>query len=62
MDDYLSALDTPMTVEVVEGEVVVLGPRSVSVSLTPAAAEISGERLIEAARLARLEGWPKPKP
>jgi hypothetical protein len=53
MPAYLSALDTAMTVEVVEGEVVVMGPDSVSVSLTPSAAEESGRRLIEAAIRAR---------
>jgi hypothetical protein len=49
----MSALDTAMTVEVVEGEVVILGPDAVSVSLTPSAAEESARRLLEAADRAR---------
>ena len=55
MPAYMSAQDKAMTVEVVEGEVVVLGPDAVSVSLTPEAAEESGLRLIEAANRARTE-------
>jgi hypothetical protein len=53
MSTYMSALDTAMTVEVVEGEVVILGPDAVSVSLTPSAAEESARRLLEAADRAR---------
>jgi hypothetical protein len=49
---HLSAFETPMTVHVVDGEVVALGPDGVSVSLTPQAAEESGRRLLEAARKA----------
>jgi hypothetical protein len=45
-----------MEVQVVEGEVVVLGPDGVGLSLTPAAAEESGRRLIRAAQAARGEG------
>lgn len=52
MAGYLAALDTPMTVEVVDGEVVVLGPNAIAVALTPRAAEESARRLLEAARLA----------
>ena len=43
----------PMTVQVVEGEVVVLGPDGIGASLTPAAARESGRRLIEAAAAAQ---------
>lgn len=49
----VEAFSTPMTVEVVDHDVVVLGPDAVAVSLTPAAAEESGRRLIAAAALAR---------
>jgi hypothetical protein len=55
MPAYMSALDTAMTVEVVDGEVVVMGPDAVSVSLTPSAAEESGRRLVEAAERARID-------
>ena len=44
-----------MTVKVVEGEVVILGPDAISVSLTPHAAEISGRRLIAAAIKVELD-------
>ena len=47
------AYSEPMTVTVVDGEVVVLGPDAVSVSLTPDAAEESARRLSAAAAEAR---------
>ncbi|HEY8571966.1 hypothetical protein [Phenylobacterium sp.] len=47
------AYPEPMTVSVIEGEVVILGPDAVSVALTPEAAEESARRLIAAARQAR---------
>jgi hypothetical protein len=47
------AYSEPMTVRVVDGEVVVLGPDAVSVSLTPDAAEESARRLEAAATEAR---------
>lgn len=47
------AFSEPMTVSVVDGEVVVLGPDAVSVSLTPEAAEESARRLTSAASEAR---------
>ncbi|HEY9218925.1 MAG TPA: hypothetical protein VIO94_12805 [Phenylobacterium sp.] len=53
MAQYLSAFSEPMTVRVVEGEVVVIGPDAVAVSLTPDAAEESAHRLLSAAREAR---------
>ena len=53
MPAYMSAIDTAMTVEVIEGEVVILGPDAISVSLTPSAAEESGRRLLAAADRAR---------
>ena len=43
-----------MTAQVVDGEVVVLGPNGVAISMTAEAARISGERLLEAAR--QVEG------
>jgi hypothetical protein len=43
-----------MTVTVVEGDVVILGPDAIGVSLTPEAAEESGRRLQQAATQARL--------
>lgn len=45
----------PMTAQPVEGEVVVLGPDSVGVALTPDAAEESARRLAKAAREARSQ-------
>lgn len=49
------AFTEPMGVSVVEGQVVVIGPDSVAISLTPAAAEESARRLIEGAEQARAE-------
>jgi hypothetical protein len=54
MDQPLSEpFSEPMTVRVVENEVVVLGPDAVGISLTPEAAEESAHRLLEAAKRAR---------
>jgi hypothetical protein len=53
MNEFLSPFDIPMAVHLVEGEVVVLGPDGVAVSLTVAAAEESARRLqavVDAAR------------
>jgi hypothetical protein len=50
MRDFLDPFETPMTAQVVDGEIVVLGPNGVAIALTPEAARISGERLLEAAR------------
>ncbi len=55
MRDFLAPYDTPMTVQIVDGEVVVLGPDGFAAALTPDAARLSGERLIEAARNAEDE-------
>jgi hypothetical protein len=52
MRDFLDPFETPMTAQVVDGEIVVLGPNGVAIALTPEAARISGERLLEAARRA----------
>jgi hypothetical protein len=49
MRDLLAPSDEPMTVQPVDGEVVVLGPDAMAIAMTPSAARISGERLIEAA-------------
>lgn len=46
----------PMTVRAVDGEVVVLGPDSVGVSLTPDSAEESARRLLRCAEEARRMG------
>lgn len=59
------AFSIPMIVEVVDGEVVVLGPDAVAISLTPAAAEESARRLLDAAAAARRDPhapdarWPR---
>lgn len=52
MRDFLEPFDIAMTAEVVDGEIVVLGPKGVAVALTPEAARLSGERLLEAAERA----------
>lgn len=49
------AFDEPMNVHAIDGEVVVLGPDSVGVALTPDAAEESARRLTQAAREARTQ-------
>jgi hypothetical protein len=49
MRDPLAPSDEPMTVQLVDGEVVVLGPDAMAIAMTPSAARISGERLIEVA-------------
>lgn len=45
-----------MTVTAVDGEVVVLGPDAVGVSLTPESAEESARRLLRCAEEARRTG------
>lgn len=55
MRDFLDPYDSPMTVQVVDGEVVVLGPDGFAVALTAEAARLSGARLIEAAERAAEE-------
>lgn len=52
MQDFLDPFETPMTAQVVDGEVVVLGPNGVAISMTAEAARVSGERLLAAARQA----------
>lgn len=49
MRDFLDPFDVPMTAQVVDGEIVLLGPNGVAIALTPEAARLSGERLLEAA-------------
>jgi hypothetical protein len=51
--DPLAAIDQPPRVTVVDGEVVAIG-EGIGVALTPHAARIAGERLIQAAE--RAEG------
>lgn len=53
MRDFLDPFDEAMTVQVVDGEVVMLGPNGVAIALTPDAAQLSGERLVKAADEAR---------
>ena len=53
------AFSSPMTVQVVEGDVVILGPDAIAVSMTPAAAEESAQRLLNAAALARSANQPQ---
>jgi len=53
MHEFLAPYTQPMNVKEVEGEVVVLGPDGVAVSLTAEAAEESARRLLEAAASAR---------
>lgn len=45
-----AALDTPLVVAPVEGDVVITGPDGLAASLTPQAAIASAERLLTAAR------------
>jgi len=47
------AYDEPTTVSALQGEVVLDGPDGVGLSMTPEAAEETGKRLREAARVAR---------
>jgi hypothetical protein len=62
MSDSLNAIDEAMTVHVVDGDVVVLGPDGVAVSLTASAAEESSRRLASAAHAARRRRlWPPPQ-
>ncbi|MGA0607587.1 hypothetical protein ACO2Q0_16470 [Phenylobacterium sp. VNQ135] len=58
MNAYSAPLTEAMNAQAVEGEVVVLGPESIAVSLTPEAAEESARRLAAAAAEARRQ--PKP--
>lgn len=60
MHEFLRPYSEPMTVHAVEGEVVVLGPDGVAVSLTPEAAEESAHRLNTAASEARRQPPPGP--
>lgn len=55
MHDPLAALDLPMTVRCVDGEVVILGPEGVALSLTADAAEESARRLAAAVAEARAD-------
>lgn len=53
MHESKSAYSEPMTAVPVEGEVVILGPKAVALSMTPEAAEESARRLMAAAAQAR---------
>jgi len=44
-----------MTAQAIDGEVVVMGPNAMAAALTPAAAEESARRLLEAAREATAQ-------
>jgi hypothetical protein len=50
-----SAYSEPMTVQPIDGEVVIIGPDAVAVALTPDAAEESARRLGAAAAEARRQ-------
>jgi hypothetical protein len=47
--------DEPSKTKAVDGEVVVQGPDSVGVSVTPSAAETTAKRLIRTAKAARAQ-------
>ncbi len=51
----LEPFSEPMEVHAIDGEVVVLGPDGVGLSLTVAAAEESARRLLHAAQAARQQ-------
>lgn len=51
----IEAFDTAMDVRPIDGEVVVLGPDRIALSLTVDAAEESGRRLLRAAQVARRD-------
>ncbi|MCR5874762.1 hypothetical protein LRS10_11645 [Phenylobacterium sp. J426] len=55
MNELRVPFSEAMTAHAVEGEVVVLGPDSVAVALTPEAAEESARRLTTAAAEARRQ-------
>jgi hypothetical protein len=50
-----AAYNTPTETNAIEGEVVLLGPNGVAVSMTPEAAEETGRRLIRSAEAARRQ-------
>lgn len=56
----LEAYDTPTNVTPVEGEVVLDGPDGIGLSMTPAAAEESGKRLVKGAAQAKRGGRKRP--
>jgi hypothetical protein len=59
MSGSLNALNEAMNVHVVDGDVVILGPDGIAVSLTAAAAEESARRLAKAAQAAQAHRrWP----
>lgn len=49
------AFDKPSEVASIEGEVVVEGPGSTAMSVTPGAAEVTAARLVKAAATARTQ-------
>lgn len=49
--DRLQAFDTPLEVRTVDGEIAIIGPDGVGISLTREAAIISARRLLEAAHV-----------
>jgi hypothetical protein len=52
--------EEPSKTTAIEGEVVITGPDSVAVSVTPEAAETTAQRLIRTAQVARLQRANKP--
>lgn len=61
MPEFLEAFEKAMDVHVVDGEVVVLGPDGVAVSLTATAAEESARRLKAGAEEARRSALAGPR-
>lgn len=55
MNPFDKPISEPMRVQPIDGEVVVLGPEALGMSLTPEAAEESGRRLVQAAQEARAQ-------
>jgi hypothetical protein len=61
MDEFSTPFSEPMTVQVIEGEIVVLGPDGVAVSMTVEAAAESARRLSQAVEAAPRDGQPPAK-
>jgi hypothetical protein len=55
MASYDEPYDEPSKTRAIEGEVVICGPAALGVSMTPRAAETTGQRLIRTANAARAQ-------
>lgn len=60
MENTPQALDTPLEVEAVDGEIAITGPDGLHTSLTVQAAVASARRLLDAAGALRGETYQKP--